>query len=182
MIILTLRQNIVKITSEKKTYINFRKTDWDSFQAWTEDAFSQVANPSDIHCAEKIFRNIITKAIRFIPSGRILTIRPNFPSAAARLADQRDNLRAINPNDPEIRSLDIRINELVREHKQNTWREKIENSSNTANTNKLWTRLWRIIKNISNPQKATNNNAIYFNNTPKFVHHSTQDSKYMEIW
>ena len=58
------------MTRKKKT--NYRKADWDKFTQDTEDAFTALQPPTDIHDANKTFTNILYQAgKKHIPVGRI---------------------------------------------------------------------------------------------------------------
>ena len=51
----TLQQN-------RRSYTNYRKADWDKFTQDTEDAFTAIQPPTDIHDANKTFTNILYQA------------------------------------------------------------------------------------------------------------------------
>lgn len=55
---------------------------------------------------------------RYVPKGRILIIRLNFPLEAAALADHPHQCRAQNPNDPNIAGLYTKIYRAVKSFKQ----------------------------------------------------------------
>ena len=60
-----------------------------------------MPEPQDIHVGEKHFRKKITDAAkRYIHVGYIPEVRPNFPTEAAKLADEGDALRVTHPDDP----------------------------------------------------------------------------------
>ena len=88
--------------------------------------------------AEPIFRRIVTAAANHnIPAGRIPTLRPNFPSEAAKLADRRDVLQA-RQGDPEIAVLNRRIVEEVEAHRRERWRDKLESIDGRQDGGTLW--------------------------------------------
>ena len=82
-----------------------------------------------------------------IPAGRIPEIRPNFPTEAALLAEERDEIRKQDPSDARIKELTYEINSIVQEHCREKWRNQIENMQ--AGSKKLWS----TIKSLSNPRK-----------------------------
>ncbi|XP_073821612.1 uncharacterized protein [Musca autumnalis] len=136
------------ITSERRTFINHGKADWQGFREFTNQHFRELPSPSDVRVAERKFRDIITAAAaRFIPAGRIPEIRPNFPAEATGLANERDELRRTNPNDPRVRELTMEVNRLVSEHKRKKWPEHLKCCNIGAGCNKLWT----TVKALSNP-------------------------------
>lgn len=147
------------IESKKQTFVNFSKAD----EVYTEQHFSNKFLPLDVFSSEKIFTTVINKAAKhFIPAGRIQKIRPNFPSAAAILADERDELRRQDPSNQRIGALNKKISDLVAEHKRNKWHDHIEKSSFNSGQNNLW----KVIKGLNNPQKRSDNTMISFNNIP----------------
>ena len=66
----------------------------------------------------------------------IKELRPNFPSEASSLADQRDEIRQQNAADPCIKELTIQINDMINEHRRNKWREHLEESD--LGSRRLW--------------------------------------------
>lgn len=163
-ITITISLIVNKIDADKKKYVNFCKADWPSFTEFTEHCFENQVEPSDVQTAEKILRKIINKGkAQFIPAGCIPKIRPNYPTAATLLADERDDIRTSNPSDPRIQELNNQISKLVNEHRAKRWHEHLENASfrNEGHNN-----LWKTIKNVVNPKKNQNNTVISFNNTP----------------
>ncbi|XP_036339977.1 uncharacterized protein LOC118749288, partial [Rhagoletis pomonella] len=94
--------------ADHRTYTNFNKADWDGFAEVTESSFATLPTPTNIHTGERQFRRVVTAAAdRFIPSGRIAEVRPNFPAEAA-----------IDPGDPRLRDLNLEIRQLVNQHKR----------------------------------------------------------------
>lgn len=162
-IIVTLGRSVSKVESHKQTFVNFSKADWAAFEEFTEEKFSKQYLPLDTYNAEKVFSSVMKKAARrCIPSGRIPRIRPNFPTSAAILADERDEIRARDPANPRISELNKRISSLVSEHKQKKWHEHVEKSSFNSGQNNLW----KVIKGLNNPQKQSQNTMISFDNNP----------------
>ncbi|XP_036327227.1 uncharacterized protein LOC118739838, partial [Rhagoletis pomonella] len=105
--------------ADHRTYTNFNEADWDGFAEVTESSFAALPTPTNIHTGESQFRRVVTAAAaRFIPSGRIAEVRPNFPAEAAVLANERDHLRQVDPGDPRLRDLNLEIRKLVNQHKR----------------------------------------------------------------
>lgn len=90
----------------------------DFTQFWDE-RFAGLHTPTDVVAGENILRYIRKKAKDlFIPAGRINTIRHNFPSSAALLADERDHQWSII-NGPNQQRLMKTIKGLSKPQKQN---------------------------------------------------------------
>ena len=158
-ITIDLQRAVIKTTSAKRVYVNFAKANWAGFKDHCERAFSQLQPPDDPRQGEKVFRTIVVGAgKRFIPAGRIAEIRPNFPTEAARLADERDQIRAQIPDDPRLPVLNTDINKLVKEHKQKKWDEHLSG----CNLGGGLKRLWSTVKSLSNPKQSVDNVAIKF--------------------
>lgn len=162
-IVIAMSQCSERILSEKKTYVNFKKADWEGFREFCDERFSDIEPPEDVHKAEKILRRIFLKAKdRFIPSGRIPKIRHNFPSSATILADERDSLRETNPADPRLNDLNKDINKLLNTHRKEQWTSHL---GKATFSNGL---LWKTIKGLTKPQKRVENTIIAFGD----AHHS----------
>ena len=161
-IIVHLTTTIKTSRSDNKTFINFKKADWDTFKTSTEEEFAKLSPPSNVYKAEKKFRKIINKASkRCIPSGRIKDVLPEIPASAAENIKKRDQLRETNPNSEEITNLNYIINKEIREHKREKWREQISKIEKGKSGH-----LFKIIKNLNGNTKASKNQAISFNNKP----------------
>lgn len=160
-IIISIPVEITKCKSDRNTYINFLKADWESYNQHTEQKFANIRAPRNVHHAEKTLRTIICKSARlFIPAGSYHEVRPNFPTAAARMADERDTLRETQPGDPRIKILSDEIRHLVNEHKREKWKAHLEKSSFAPGCKSLW----QTIKRLSCPQKKVDNVALSFAN------------------
>ena len=62
-ILLTIQtDNKHTIQQNKRSYTNYRKAVWDKFTQDTEDAFTEIQPPTDIHDANKTFTNILYQA------------------------------------------------------------------------------------------------------------------------
>ena len=97
-------------------------------------------------------------ARKFIPNGRIPTVQPGFPIAAAKLADERNKLRAENPAAPQINEMNKKIRDLVEEHRREKWTEHLEKCDLRSGVK----RLWNTIKTLSGNVKKTGSQAITF--------------------
>ena len=74
----------------------------------------------------------------YIPAGYIPEVRPNFPTEAGKLADERDALRVTNPADPCIKTISSNIKNMVRDHISTKWRTYLEKCEFSSSANKLW--------------------------------------------
>ena len=112
-ILITMETEIKTIKSENKTYMNFKKANWEYFKDKTEEKFATIPPPTDVYKGEKTFRKILNKVSKAaIPHGRIKEILPEVPSEAARLMKERDQRRQADPLDPEINELNNNITTL----------------------------------------------------------------------
>ncbi|XP_036346688.1 uncharacterized protein LOC118756004, partial [Rhagoletis pomonella] len=129
--------------ADHRTYTNFNKADWDGFAEVTESSFAALPTPTNIHTGECQFRRVVTAAAaRFIPSGRIAEVRPNFPAEAA-----------VDPGDPRLRDLNLEIRQLVNQHKRKKWEEHLKACNFTSDVSKL---------SLSNPTKRDDRVEISF--------------------
>lgn len=157
-----------KELSSHNNYLNFAKADWEGFEQHIEGKIDKVSLPRDVHKGEKTLRGILNKAAhRFIPAGKHHEIRPNFPTNAAKLADERDDLRRVNPQDPRIHTLSKEIQQQVNDHVRKKWRDHLHNCSFKPGAKNLW----HTIKKLSNHQSQKGQIVISFNGKP------TPDSK-----
>ena len=158
-IIITCSTDIKPQISEDKTYVNFRKADWTTFTEITEKAFSTLTAPVNIYKAEKCFRKIIKKASgTCIPQGRIKEILPEIPSEAKEKIKLRNELSKTNPSADQIGILNHEIQDDIRIHKRNTWREKLSNLGAKTDAGKLF----KLIKSINGQPPAKDNQGIKF--------------------
>ncbi|KAM7356297.1 uncharacterized protein ACRADG_002101 [Cochliomyia hominivorax] len=158
-IIVSLERPNDFIVSERRTYMNQKKADWRGFREFTDRRFGELPVPSNVRIAERKFREIINAAVaRFVPSGRISVVRPHFPAEAARLADERDDIRNTNPSDPRIAQLNSEISRLVNVDKRNKWLDHLSKCNLNTGVNKLWS----TVRSLSNPKKKDDRVAIKF--------------------
>ena len=158
-ILITITANLIKTNTKHRNYINFNKADWPKFKDFTENIFSKAKKVTDIFKAEKFFRNTVQKAAsKFIPAGRIPKTFNALPTEAARLIDERDNIRANNPADVRITDMNNNINKLINDHRKEKWNEHLHNCP--AGSKKLWT----TIKSLNDQPIQPDNHGISFNN------------------
>ena len=63
-------------------------------------------------------------------------IYPEIPSEAIDKMTRRDELRTVNPQDPQIHELNREIDQIINKHKREKWRETVENKK--CDTTKLY--------------------------------------------
>ena len=158
-IIISLVTDIKPQLSEDKTYINFRKANWDKFKTDTESEFSKLNPPNDVYKAEKVFRTIINKVSKIcIPAGRIKEVILEIPSEALEKMKERDQLRADQPNSPEIATLNSEIEASINTHKRDKWRATVSDVNRKENPNKLF----KLIKHLNGTARTKDNQSIKF--------------------
>ena len=158
-ITISVSATLKKFNSKPQTFINFSKADWPKFQSFTEKEFSKAKKVDNIHEAENFFRTTLQKASkRFIPAGRIPTIYNALPTEAAKLIDERDEVKKNNPADARLPDLNKNINNLINEHKKKKWQEHLGTCDPGSK------KLWNTIKSLGNQPQQPNNQGIEFNN------------------
>ena len=158
-IIISLTSNIKQIKSEKRTFINFRKADWEKFTEITEEEFEKLPPPSSVYEGEKRFRKIINKASNItIPKGRIKDVFSEIPQSAAAKIQERDNLRKTDPTSPELARLNEEIKSEINKHKKEKWIETVEAIDRKKDSGKLF----KLIKHLNGNVQASDNQAIKF--------------------
>ena len=158
-ITISLTSDIKPQPSENKTYVNFRKADWQQFEYDTEQDFSALPPPTDVYKAEKIFRRIVNGAAKKnIPAGRIKSIIPEIPTATADLIKERDRLRESQPDAPEIQTLNKQIEIDINTHKRDKWRTAISEHNAKTDSSKFF----KLIKHLNGNTKTKENSSIKF--------------------
>ena len=158
-IVITCTTNIQAQPSEKRTYINFKKANWPEFLVKTELEFSKLTPPNSVYKGEKAFRKIVNNiSKKCIPSGRIKETIPNIPTEAALKMKTRDQIRTTDPHSPQIAELNLEIETLIKDHKQEKWRTLVGNIERKTDSGKLF----KLIKNLNGQSQSKNNSAIRF--------------------
>ena len=158
-VIIDLTAEFTKTNTKNFTYINFNKADWPKFKDFTENIFSNARPVEDVFKAERFFRKTVQKAAsKFIPAGRIPRTYNSIPTEAARLIEERDNLRTNDPADNRIHDLNININKLINDHRKEKWNEHL--STCQAGSKKLW----NTIKSLNDHPIQPDNQGISFEN------------------
>ena len=111
----------------EQTVIHYRKADWDKFTQDTEDAFTALQPPTDIHDANKTFTNILYQAgKKHIPVGRIRNTDNLLPQPIRNKIAHRNLTSKNTPHDPSIPELNKEISTIINTNKTEIWREHIE--------------------------------------------------------
>jgi hypothetical protein len=98
-----------------KTYVNFKRTKWGLWTSETESKFANVPLPTNAATGEKVFRKILQDASKHhISAGFRKDFWPGMPREAVDLAEERDRLHDLDPQDPEIPRLNQLISESVK--------------------------------------------------------------------
>ncbi|XP_053968469.1 uncharacterized protein LOC128869896, partial [Anastrepha ludens] len=125
-IIVSIERPADFVSTNHRSYLNFKKANWASFTEFTEDTFAALSIPTDVRVGERAFHKVLTAAAApFIPAGNFKDIRPHFPAETASLANERDHLRQVDPGDPRIRNLNLEIRQLVDQNNRTTWVEHL---------------------------------------------------------
>ena len=62
-ITLSIECDIEFTEASQRTFINFRKADWDGFKNSIEDTLADYSKPNDVYKAEKIFPKAVLRAV-----------------------------------------------------------------------------------------------------------------------
>ena len=129
-----------------RTYTNFRKAKWDEFKRETETHFAHLPLPSSCSTGEKEWRRVMQKcSARHIPAGFHRIFVQGLDPTSASLIGERDSRRALDPNDPEIASLNLRISASLASSSRKKWMETLQEADRRTNPS----RFWRLLKGLS---------------------------------
>ena len=151
--------------SGPRCFTNYRKADWPSFTATTEQSFSSLPPPTSVSQGEKTMRGILLQASEaHIPRGSVPNYQPGLTAETRSLIQERDAIRQENPTDPRLPSLNHTIQKNIDTNIQQNWRETMSSCSTSQNPRKYW----RTFNNLSGKcphqdpnQPITFNNQIY---------------------
>lgn len=164
-IVIDLGLSTPPTTSPCRSYINLRKANWPAFRDSIEAEVARCPPPSTVESGERRLRDILLNASRkHIPAGKYSNVRPGFPADAARIADRRDQLRTIDPTDPEIARLNGEISTITKDYHRQKWREYLSKIDRRFGTK----RLWGAIRSLTRPRPPDNEAAIDFHGKIKY--------------
>ena len=118
----------------RRSFTNYRRANWSGFCSELETLVEALPPPSSCGQGEELLRKaVLTAASHNIPSGFRSCATPAFPPAASLLVEERDRLRSVNPNDPEVARLDADISAMVTEERRNRYNEFINKANPSQN-------------------------------------------------
>ena len=122
-----------------RTFINFRKANWEAFQEETEREFALLPPPSTCGTGEKAFRFILSEAAKHhIPSGHIPKMIPRLSDRARELIRERDTIRANSRSNRRIHALEEQLQRDIDNTNRQTWIEKVESCSHKYNVSQFF--------------------------------------------
>jgi hypothetical protein len=112
-----------------KYFTNFKRAKWGLWIEETEAGFAAALEPASCSEGEQIFRKILLKASgHLIPAGFRKDFVPGMPREAVELTKEHDRLQELDPLDPGIQLLNLRISECVTIEARKLWQEEVETS------------------------------------------------------
>ncbi len=118
--------NIKQRKLQDKLYLNFSKANWEKFTEETETILASAYHSNDIHKDENFSTTTIQNvAKKHIPAGRIMRVINEIPTDLANLMKTRDEIRQNNPSDLSLPEINQNINKIIKEHKQEKWKEHL---------------------------------------------------------
>ena len=165
-ILLTIQtDNKHTIQQNRRSYTNYRKADWDKITQDTEDAFTALQPPTDIHDANKTFTNILYQAgKKHIPVGRIRNADELLPQPICNKIARRNLTSKNTPQDHSIPELNKEIYTLISTNKIDIWKEHIETPwDHRRNTSTYWNTIHGLAH--KRPPQQDNNSITFQNNT-----------------
>ena len=144
----------------RRTYVNLKKDNWDSYRQEVEAALSKRSLPTDCQRDEKIFRTVLLKsASHHIPTGQHKLHEEPVPADILDVMTRRNDLRKRDHTSPELPRLNYDIQNRIYAHKRQKWRYFVE----TLDQKTYVIKLWRTIKGIDGKaNREAENEAITF--------------------
>ena len=103
----------------RRTYVNIKKANGDSYRQEVEAALSKHSLPTDCQRDENIFRTVLRKAASHkIPTGRHRLHDEPVPAEILDVMNRRDDLRKRDPTSPELPILNKDIQNRICVHKR----------------------------------------------------------------
>ena len=150
-------------TQQRKSYTNYKKADWPKFTNQIEEIIASQPPPTNPHTANNILTNAILLADKhYIPKGKLQSHHIPLPENIRNKIAERNATRKANPKDPSLPEKNSTITKLIRTHRAQIWKDKIEgNWDHKKNTHVLW----NTIASLSGKKPANNpNRTLTFNN------------------
>ena len=165
-ILLTIQTNNKHtIQQNRRSYTNYRNADWDKLTQDTEDAFTAIQPPTDIHDANKTLTNILYQAgKKHKPIGRIRNTDTLLPYPIRNKIAHRNTTSKNTPQDPTIPELNKEISTIINTNKTDIGREHIEKPwDHRRNTSTYWNTIHGLAH--KRPTQQDNNSITLKNNT-----------------
>ena len=161
-IAITLDALSPSIPLPKRTFINYKKADWQGYGDETETLISALPPPSSCADGELLFRRALLSASNHkIPRGFRRDFIPGLSAESIALINRRDDLRVTSPGSQEISELSSRISELLNEDARRSWVERVEACSLKHDSS----RFWSLLRSLSGKKQSHSpNQPITFNN------------------
>ena len=142
---------------EHRTFTNYKKADWSKFTDYIEqkvETYEETTNPHKLN--KQITEAIIEADKKFIPKGNIRTKSQPIPEPIRNKIKQRNEMRANDPQNPEITNLNVQIKQEIRSHKTNIWKEKTSSDAwSKSNNQQIY---WITMKTLQGKQVTTETN------------------------
>lgn len=149
----------IKASCLQRSYVNLAKANWPKFKEESEARFQRCTEPNDVMVAERTFREIVNSvSARCIPAGRVKTVLPGYPTSAAKLAEERDEIRKRDPSSPDIERINYEIQSQLTDHRITRWHGHLS----TINRHTGLDKLWKTVKSIKNGPSHDPNRSIQF--------------------
>jgi hypothetical protein len=140
-IVITIMDPAAGPSGSRRTYVNYRRADWETYAAETEASFSALPPPESCSTGEGLFRRVLLQAgKRCIPAGNYRNHIPSLTPEIKELQRQRDEVRAQNPADPALEALNNLVTQAIAETAQRVWETKISAATHT-NPTQYWSLL-----------------------------------------
>ena len=135
----------------KKTFINYKKANWEGYTKESETIFSSLPPPSSCSAGERPFREAILRAAQHnIPRGFRANFRPGVSAETTALVGERDALRRENPTSPRVRILDEEVSRAIAADTRRAWTERVEGCSLKYSSARFWT----LLRSLSGKKSA----------------------------
>ena len=150
----------------RRTYVNLKKENWDSYRLEVEAALSKHSFPTDCHRDEKILRTILLKAAsHHILTGRHILHEKPVPAEILDVMTSLDDLQKRDHTSPDLPRLNKDIQKRICVHKRQKWRDFVQTMDQKTDL----TKLWRTIKGIDGRAKTHGSERISFSSSKQLV-------------
>jgi RNA polymerase subunit RPABC4/transcription elongation factor Spt4 len=159
-----------RLNLSKRTFINYKKANWEKFTEEIENNIQSAPTPENVHHSNKLLTNLILLADKhYIPKGKVKDINHPLPQNIKQKIKERNILREKNPSDPLIIPLSKEITQMIHKNRRSTWESKLDQIGNhKKNSHKYWNTI-NSLKGKHTPTPP--NTIITFNNKPAHTNH-----------